>query len=139
MLGADGIPAPVPPVVERILQLILLTGYPSSGKSQRASQLYDFFSTKFSSEPRFRHLQIHLVSDDTLGLGRDVYRHAREEKDARAAEYSAVKRLLGRDSFVIADGLNYIKGFRYQLYCEARAMSTPSCVVCGPSAARHAG
>lgn len=30
---------------------------------------------------------------------------------------------------MIADGLNYIKGFRYQLYCEAKALQTPSCVV----------
>jgi protein KTI12 len=42
---------------------------------------------------------------------------------------SAVKRLLSRDDIVIADGLNYIKGFRYQLYCEAKALQTPSCVV----------
>ena len=58
-----------------------------------------------------------------------MYRDARTEKDARAAEYSAVKRALGRDTIVIADGLNYIKGFRYQLYCEAKAVQTPSCVV----------
>lgn len=25
--------------------------------------------------------------------------------------------------------MNYIKGFRYQLYCEAKALQTPSCVV----------
>ena len=30
---------------------------------------------------------------------------------------------------MIADGLNYIKGFRYQLYCEAKALQTPSCVL----------
>lgn len=61
-----------------------------------------------------------------------MYREARTEKDARAEEYSAVKRALGRDTIVIADGLNYIKGFRYQLYCEAKAMQTPSCVVRAP-------
>lgn len=58
-----------------------------------------------------------------------MYREARSEKDARATFYSAVKRALGKDSIVIADGLNYIKGFRYQLYCEAKATQTPSCVV----------
>lgn len=42
---------------------------------------------------------------------------------------SAIKRFLTRDSIVIADGLNYIKGFRYQLNCEAKAVQTPSCVV----------
>jgi protein KTI12 len=60
---------------------------------------------------------------------RTVYHTAKAEKDARAEEYSAVKRVLSRDDIVIADGLNYIKGFRYQLYCEAKALQTPSCVV----------
>lgn len=58
-----------------------------------------------------------------------MYREARTEKDARATEYSAIKRALGKDTIVLADGLNYIKGFRYQLYCEAKAVQTPSCVV----------
>ena len=47
---------------------------------------------------------------------------------------SAVKRQLGRESIVIADGLNYIKGYRYQLFCEAKALQTPSCVVNTPKA-----
>ena len=54
---------------------------------------------------------------------------AREEKKARGAMLSAVERLLTRDDIVIADGMNYIKGFRYQLYCVARGISTPHCVV----------
>lgn len=72
---------------------------------------------------------MHLINDQTLGVARSVYHTARAEKDARAEEYSAVKRVLSRDDIVIADGLNYIKGFRYQLYCEAKAVQTPSCVV----------
>jgi protein KTI12 len=42
---------------------------------------------------------------------------------------SAVERLVSKDDLVIADAMNYIKGFRYQLYCVARAISTPHCVV----------
>jgi len=42
---------------------------------------------------------------------------------------SAVERLLSKDDLIIADGMNYIKGFRYQLYCVARAVGTPHCVV----------
>lgn len=72
---------------------------------------------------------MHLINDQSLGVSRSVYHTAKAEKDARAEEYSAVKRVLGRDDIVIADGLNYIKGFRYQLYCEAKAVQTPSCVV----------
>jgi protein KTI12 len=30
---------------------------------------------------------------------------------------------------VILDSANYIKGWRYQLYCEAKAVTTPQCVV----------
>ncbi|KAI9697835.1 MAG: hypothetical protein M1836_004511 [Candelina mexicana] len=113
------------------MPLILISGYPSSGKTQRAHQLYNFFLSKIASSSSSHHtaLKVHHITDQTLGLGREVYREARTEKDARAAEYSAVKRVLGKDCIVIADGMNYIKGFRYQLYCEAKAVGTPSCVI----------
>ncbi|KAL8989927.1 MAG: hypothetical protein Q9177_001296 [Variospora cf. flavescens] len=113
------------------MPLILISGYPSSGKTYRSNQLVDFFNTKIkaSTESPVSCLSVIHINHQTLGLSRDVYRDARSEKDARAAEYSAVKRALGRDTVVIADGLNYIKGFRYQLYCEAKAVQTTSCVV----------
>ncbi|KAI4139472.1 MAG: hypothetical protein LQ341_004207 [Variospora aurantia] len=113
------------------MPLILISGYPSSGKTYRSNQLVDFFNTKIkaSTESPVSCLSVIHINHQTLGLSRDVYRDAHSEKDARAAEYSAVKRALGRDTVVIADGLNYIKGFRYQLYCEAKAVQTTSCVV----------
>lgn len=42
-----------------------------------------------------------------------------------------MKKLLGREDVVVLDAAagNYIKGWRYQLYCEAKALRTPSCVV----------
>ncbi len=111
--------------------MILISGYPCSGKTYRANQLVEFFNSKINStlDPCISRLSVCHINDQNLGLSRDVYREARSEKDARAAEYSAVKRALGRDTIVVADGLNYIKGFRYQLYCEAKAVQTPSCVV----------
>ena len=42
---------------------------------------------------------------------------------------SAVYHRLGTDSVVVLDSLNYIKGFRYELYCSARTFRTPHCVV----------
>lgn len=84
-------------------------------------------------------MRIHLVSDHTLSIPREVYnleskdQHERSnnasEKDARATIYGAVKRLLSNKDIVILDGANYIKGWRYQLYCEAKAVRTPHCVV----------
>ena len=72
---------------------------------------------------------MHHVSDDKLAIPRCVYRDAKTEKTARASFYSAVKRLLGPEDVVIADGMNYIKGFRYQMHCEAKAVGTGCCVV----------
>lgn len=115
------------------MPLILISGYPKAGKSTRAVQLKEHFESKIASstaDARVNRLKVHLINDQTLGVARTVYHTAKAEKDARAEEYSAVKRVLSRDDIVIADGLNYIKGFRYQLYCEAKALQTPSCVSC---------
>ena len=76
-----------------------------------------------------KRLKLHHIDDQSLGLSRHVYATAKAEKDARATFSSAIKRILGPDVIVVADGMNYIKGFRYQLYCEAKAVQTPSCVV----------
>lgn len=112
-------------------QLILISGYPSSGKTHRAHQLIQDFTRRISdsADPHIARLKVHHVHDGTLGLSRDVYASAGPEKDARAAFSSAVNRLLAPDALVLADGPNYIKGFRYQLYCDAKAAHTPSCVV----------
>lgn len=93
--------------------------------------MLEFFSRKISESEdiKVKRLKIHHIDDQSLGLTRDVYSSARPEKDARATFSSAIKRVLVRDAIVIADGMNYIKGFRYQLYCEAKAVQTPSCVV----------
>ncbi|KAK4506697.1 hypothetical protein PRZ48_000430 [Zasmidium cellare] len=113
------------------MPLILISGYPSSGKTHRTTQLIANFTTRInhSNTPRIQRLTIHHISDDALSLPRTVYATARSEKDARATLSSAIKRVLTRDTIVIADAPNYIKGFRYQLYCEAKAVQTPSCVV----------
>lgn len=37
--------------------------------------------------------------------------------------------MLSDKDIVILDGLNYIKGWRYQLHCEAKAVCTPSCIL----------
>ncbi|KAF2502251.1 chromatin associated protein KTI12 [Lophium mytilinum] len=113
------------------MPLVLISGYPSSGKTQRARQLQAFFAQKIeqAADSRVARLKLHLINDQTLGVAREVYHTAKVEKDARAEEYSAIKRVLSRDDIVIADGMNYIKGFRYQLFCEAKAVQTPSCVV----------
>ncbi|MCJ1418491.1 hypothetical protein MMC32_004839 [Xylographa parallela] len=113
------------------MPLILLSGYPSAGKTYRAQQLHSDFIARIasSSNPRHTRFTVVQINDQSLGLSRDLYRDAKTEKDARATAYSAVKRALGKECIVLCDGLNYIKGFRYQMYCEAKAVGTGSCVV----------
>ncbi|PBP18244.1 putative Protein kti12 [Diplocarpon rosae] len=124
------------------MPLLILTGYPTSGKTHRAKQLHSYLSTHISSLPPTSptsNLRVHLISDHSLRIPRTVYNlssraaHERSnnasEKDARATIYAAVKRVLSDKDIVILDGANYIKGWRYQLYCEAKAVRTPHCVV----------
>ena len=58
------------------------------------------------------------------------YSDSRSEKSARGTLFTAIQRSLGRNNIVIVDSLNYIKGFRYQMYCAAREMKVRVCTVC---------
>ncbi len=49
---------------------------------------------------------------------------AAAEKQARGALMSAAERCLSRKRTVIFDSHNNIKGYRYQLWCHARSVST---------------
>ncbi|CAD6503367.1 BgTH12-03033 [Blumeria graminis f. sp. triticale] len=124
------------------MPLITLTGYPTSGKTYRAAQLQAALTTRIHALPpthAWSDLRIHVISDHSLGIPRSVYnlddKDASErsnnaaEKNARATLFAAVQRVLGPSDLVILDAANYIKGWRYQLYCEAKAVETPHCVV----------
>ncbi|KAK4456028.1 chromatin associated protein KTI12 [Podospora aff. communis PSN243] len=122
------------------MPLIIVTGLPTSGKSTRAAQLHAFLAERIAAlPPTSQPYRLHLISDTTQGISRAVYdlstlpAHVRSanasEKDARASLYGAVKRVLSPRDIVILDGLNYIKGWRYQLFCEAKNASTPSAVL----------
>jgi protein KTI12 len=114
-----------------LLQLIILTGLPSSGKTTLANRLCAKLSNRIAASPSPAHaaLSVVHVSDDALHIPRSVYASTRLEKDARAELYSTVVRALRDNVIVVADALNYIKGYRYQLFCEAKAAKTPSTVI----------
>lgn len=52
-----------------------------------------------------------------------------KEKHIRGILKSEVLKLLRRDNVVILDGLNYIKGFRYELYCGSKANRSTQCTL----------
>ena len=59
----------------------------------------------------------------------EVYTVSRLEKDLRTTLKSTVERLLSPTSIVLLDWLNYIKGYRYELYCLVRNVQTTMTVV----------
>lgn len=103
----------------------MITGYPCSGKTMRTNQLVKGLEEKIKGTD----YKITVVDDDKLGIPKENYRNAQTEKALRGAQLSAVKRSISKTEIVILDGLTYIKGFRYQLFCEAKALSTNSCVI----------
>ena len=52
-----------------------------------------------------------------------------EEKNTRAKIRSETDRNLTKSTAVILDSLNFVKGYRYELWCLARAAGTKCCVL----------
>ena len=66
----------------------------------------------------------------SLTLLRPLPRGCRQaEKVSRGALKTAVERGLNKAATLICDDLNYIKGYRYELYCIARAVGTTMCTI----------
>lgn len=117
--------------VEAGMPLLSMTGYPSSGKTRWATIIKAAFDERIaaSSDSRISNLEVVLINDEVLGIDKMDYSESRREKAARGLLFSAVERHLGKECIVICDGLNYIKGFRYQLSCSAKALGTSHCLV----------
>mmetsp|Transcript_3018 Transcript_3018/g.5338 ORF Transcript_3018/g.5338 Transcript_3018/m.5338 type:complete len:301 (+) Transcript_3018:671-1573(+) len=108
--------------------MIVICGGPCSSKSRVAESIRDRLVSVCSVEQK--DFKVEIV-DEGFGLVSRVeaYRSSHTEKQTRARLKAAVERHLNSSSLVICDGMNYIKGFRYELYCLARAANVPSCVV----------
>ncbi|KAF9531582.1 chromatin associated protein KTI12 [Crepidotus variabilis] len=112
------------------MALITISGYPVSGKSTRSSQLSKYLEGKISEELYIGPFKsVTIVSDHSLGLSPTVYNDSTSEKPARGTIFTNLQRQLSVDSIVILDSLNYIKGFRYQIYCAAREIRLRTCTI----------
>lgn len=52
-----------------------------------------------------------------------------KEKQVRADVKSMATRFLNTEDVLIIDGSNYIKGYRYEIYCMSKFNRTPQCTV----------
>uniref|UniRef100_A0A1Y1K590 Protein KTI12 homolog n=1 Tax=Photinus pyralis TaxID=7054 RepID=A0A1Y1K590_PHOPY len=108
------------------MPLIIVTGIPSSGKTTRVREIEKFFIDN--------NKNVEIVSEEEqivkAGFEKNaVYLDASKEKHIRGLLKSEVLKLLGPNSVVILDGSNYIKGYRYELYCAAKANKCTQCTV----------
>ncbi|KAL9246337.1 hypothetical protein vseg_019884 [Gypsophila vaccaria] len=106
------------------MALVVICGQPCSGKSTAASCLAEALRD-CESKPTVR------IIDETLfHLDRNqTYANMPAEKNLRGVLRSEVDRSVSRDNIVIVDSLNSIKGYRYELWCLARAAGVRYCVV----------
>ncbi|XP_008280330.1 protein KTI12 homolog [Stegastes partitus] len=105
------------------MPLVVVCGYPCSGKTRRAEELKGYFEE--SSERK-----VHIVGDKALDVDKNsVYADSQKEKNVRASLKAEVERKVNKDDIVILDSLNYIKGYRYELFCLIKHTQTPHCLV----------
>lgn len=105
------------------MPLIVMCGYPCSGKTRRAEELRAHF--ELNSDRK-----VHVVGDGALGVDKNtVYADSQKEKNVRASLKAEVERKVNKDDIVILDSLNYIKGYRYELFCLIKHAQTPHCMV----------
>lgn len=104
------------------MALVVVCGQPCSGKSTAASCLIQaLVSTSLS---------IKLISEPILNLDRNAsYSGMPTEKNLRGLLRSEVDRSASKNTIVIVDSLNNIKGYRYELWCIARAAGIRYCVL----------
>jgi protein KTI12 len=109
---------------------ITISGFPSSGKTRRAQQLQLALNHKIENLGHETSVSaVEIISDDILNIPRSSYDDSRSEKPARSSYLAAVVRQLSKNKILILDGMNYIKGYRYQIYCAAREAGVRVCTI----------
>ncbi|KAJ4710775.1 protein KTI12-like [Melia azedarach] len=106
------------------MALVVICGQPCSGKSLAAATLAEALKELESKET------VRIIDEISLHLDRNQsYANMTVEKNLRGVLRSEVDRSVSRDNIIIVDSLNSIKGYRYELWCLARAAGIRYCVL----------
>lgn len=112
--------------------LVLLCGFPASGKTLIAHALSTFYASNNLKVSHIVDGAVHASSSSTPSPSApraSLYETSLAEKSTRGRLKSAAERALAPNTAVIVDSLNYIKGFRYELFCVAKAASARYVVI----------
>ncbi|XP_016899904.2 protein KTI12 homolog [Cucumis melo] len=106
------------------MALVVICGQPCSGKSTAALCLAEALKESNVKQA------IKIIDETSLHLDRNKsYANMPAEKNLRGVLRSEVDRSVSKDSIVIVDSLNSIKGYRYELWCLARGTGIRYCVL----------
>ncbi|KAK6747423.1 hypothetical protein RB195_000551 [Necator americanus] len=104
------------------MPLLVVTGHPSCGKSTIVQRVREYFTVEGKEV-------VIIGDDDDSLLSRDDYNNASKEKEHRSFLRSSVQKSLNQNTVVICDALNYIKGYRYELFLIAKLCKTTYAVL----------
>ncbi|CAO2832202.1 unnamed protein product [Amaranthus hypochondriacus] len=106
------------------MALVVICGQPCSGKSTAATCLAEALRASESKAT------VRVIDETFFHLDRNQsYANMIAEKNVRGVLRSEVDRSVSKDNIIIVDSLNSIKGYRYELWCLARAAGVRYCVL----------
>jgi len=101
----------------------MMCGNPCSGKTMGTNKLQDFFEN-------VKNHNVHIIRDSDFATNKNaLYKDSQKEKIIRGNLKAATQRKISKDDVLILDSGNYIKGYRYELYCVSKSAQTPQCVI----------
>ncbi|XP_068983940.1 protein KTI12 homolog [Bombus flavifrons] len=108
------------------MPLIIITGIPCSSKTTRTFELKEYFMNKGKNVKVISEIDV----VTKRGFDRNIfYADSKNEKSVRSDIKSAAQRMLNTNDILIIDGSNYIKGYRYEIYCMTKLYKTPQCTI----------
>ncbi|MBA0819632.1 hypothetical protein Gohar_025579 [Gossypium harknessii] len=106
------------------MALVVICGQPCSGKSTAAKCLAEALNESECKQT------VRIIDETSFHLDRNQsYANMPSEKNLRGVLRSEVDRSVSKDNIIIVDSLNSIKGYRYELWCLARAAGIRYCVL----------
>ena len=107
------------------MPLIIMSGLPLSGKTTVTEKLKNWFEINLNSK-------VIIISDEIKfneSKRNVLYTNSTLERQLRSWLRSEAERHLRSDNLIVLDASNYIKGFRYELYCSSKERKTTHCVI----------